>query len=101
MTVITSSWLHHRHGETLDEPIRAARALGASLMRLHLTPVLEGARARLGSRWTALLAHARAPDSGETTSLLARPLLRSLEVGCLVTLLPLVVLASGALESLP
>jgi sugar phosphate isomerase/epimerase len=59
MAVITSSWLQHRHGETLDEPIRAARALRASLMRLHLTPVLEGARARLGSRWTALIAHAR------------------------------------------
>jgi sugar phosphate isomerase/epimerase len=60
MTVITSSWLHHQRGETLDEPIRAARALGASLMRLHLTPVLEGARARLGSRWTDMVAHARA-----------------------------------------
>jgi sugar phosphate isomerase/epimerase len=60
MTVITSSWLHHRPGETLDEPVRAARALGAALMRLHLTPVLEGARARLGSRWAAMVAHARA-----------------------------------------
>jgi sugar phosphate isomerase/epimerase len=34
--------------------------IGASLVRLHLTPVLEGARARWGSKWDEMAAHASA-----------------------------------------
>jgi sugar phosphate isomerase/epimerase len=59
MTVIVSAWLMQRPGETLDTPIRLAATLGATLLRLHLTPVLEGARARAGTAWAAMAAHAR------------------------------------------
>lgn len=59
MAVIVSAWLMQRPGETLDTPIRLASALGATLLRLHLTPVLEGARARAGSAWAAMAEHAR------------------------------------------
>jgi 3-oxoisoapionate decarboxylase len=57
---ICSYWLQHQPGETLDEGIRAVPALGGSLIRIHLTPVLEGARARQGAQWDAMLRHARA-----------------------------------------
>jgi sugar phosphate isomerase/epimerase len=57
---ICSYWLHHEPGETLDEAIRATRAIGGSIIRMHLTPVLEGARARQGARWDVMLRHARA-----------------------------------------
>jgi sugar phosphate isomerase/epimerase len=56
---LCSYWLHHQPGETLDEAIRATRAIGGSVIRMHLTPVLEGARARHGARWSRMLAHAR------------------------------------------
>jgi sugar phosphate isomerase/epimerase len=56
---LCSYWLRHEPGETLDEAIRATRAIGGSVIRMHLTPVLEGARARQGARWTRMLAHAR------------------------------------------
>lgn len=56
---ITSFWLQHEPGETLDQAIRCTGALGATLIRLHLTPVLEGARAAWGARWEAMVAHAR------------------------------------------
>ena len=59
LTTIFSYWLAHRSGETLIEAIGAAEAVGASIFRMHLTPVLEGARAREGARWPALVAHAR------------------------------------------
>jgi sugar phosphate isomerase/epimerase len=74
-TVICSYWLSQEHGETLAEPIRRSVAIGAVLIRLHLTPVLEGARARQGARWSEMLAHsrltlrreaARAADAGVT-----------------------------------
>ncbi len=58
-TVICSYWLAHAAGETLAEPMRRAAAIGAGLLRLHLTPVLEGARAASGGRWDAMLSHAR------------------------------------------
>ncbi|SFC15198.1 WXG100 protein secretion system (Wss), protein YukD [Nocardioides terrae] len=52
-----------------------------------------------------LLAVARGPTAGgedaHGPALLVRPLLRALETACLVALLPLLVLAGGALESLP
>jgi sugar phosphate isomerase/epimerase len=56
---LCSYWLKHEPGETLEEAIRVARAIGASIIRIHLTPVLEGARAREGSRWHDMLRHAR------------------------------------------
>ena len=59
MAVIVSAWLLQQPGETLDTPVRIAAALQASLLRLHLTPVLEGARARHGRAWPAMAAHAR------------------------------------------
>jgi 3-oxoisoapionate decarboxylase len=59
LTPITSFWLSHQAGETLDDALRCSTALGARLLRLHLTPVLEGARAAHGSRWGEMLAHAR------------------------------------------
>ncbi len=72
-TVICSYWLHQVPGETLEEAVRCSAAVGAGLIRLHLTPVLEGARAAWGARWGEMLAHvhttlgreaARAADAG-------------------------------------
>jgi 3-oxoisoapionate decarboxylase len=62
---LCSYWLQHEPGETLDEAIRATRAIGGSTIRMHLTPVLEGARAKQGPRWSAMLAHARATLNAE------------------------------------
>jgi sugar phosphate isomerase/epimerase len=59
LTVICSDWLTQTPGETLARPIRCAVAVGASLLRLHLTPVLEGSRAAWGGRWDTMVAHAR------------------------------------------
>ena len=56
---LCSYWLQHVPGETLDEAIRATRTIGACTIRIHLTPVLEGARAKQGPRWQQLIAHAR------------------------------------------
>jgi hypothetical protein len=57
---LCSYWLLHVPGETLDEAIRATRAVGGTTIRMHLTPVLEGARARQGDTWEQMLRHARA-----------------------------------------
>lgn len=57
--VVLSTGLSHESGETLERAITHACAVGAATIRLGLTPVLEGARARWGSRWHALVAHAR------------------------------------------
>ena len=57
--ILFSYWLQHEPGETLDAALACASALGARTIRLHLTPVLEGARAARGAQWTAMLAHAR------------------------------------------
>jgi len=56
---LCSYWLQHTAGETLEEAIRATRAIGGTTIRIHLTPVLEGARAKQGSKWRAMLDHAR------------------------------------------
>ena len=56
---LCSYWLQHVPGETLDEAIRATRAIGGSTIRMHLTPVLEGARAKHGPKWHQMRAHAR------------------------------------------
>src|SRR3954447_25751497 len=57
--VICSYWLSQQEGETLAEPVRRSAAIGAGLIRLHLTPVLEGARAKPGARWGRMLDHSR------------------------------------------
>jgi sugar phosphate isomerase/epimerase len=59
MTRICSFWLAHETGETLSNAIRCTKAVGASIIRFHLTPVLEGARAALGERWGEMVSHAR------------------------------------------
>jgi sugar phosphate isomerase/epimerase len=59
MTPLCSDWLLHQPGETLGRALHYTAALGAPLLRLHLTPVLEGARAAQGPRWQTLLDHAR------------------------------------------
>lgn len=59
MTVVCSTWLQHQPGETLVDARRVALATGAALLRMHLLPVLEGARAAQGDRWPALVSHAR------------------------------------------
>jgi sugar phosphate isomerase/epimerase len=56
---IYSYWLAQQPGETLTDPIRRAQAIRASIFRMHLTPVLEGARASWGPRWQEMVAHAR------------------------------------------
>lgn len=56
---LCSYWLQHVPGETLDEAIRATRAVGGRIIRMHLTPVLEGARAKQGARWRQMIDHAR------------------------------------------
>ena len=58
-TRIYSHWLAQEAGETLEDATARARAIGASVLRLHLTPVLEGARASWGARWDGMVAHAR------------------------------------------
>jgi sugar phosphate isomerase/epimerase len=73
MTPIVSVGLTHERGETLETAIGSARALGAGLIRLGLTPVLEGSRAAWGARWDEMRSHAvstlvneapRAADAG-------------------------------------
>jgi 3-oxoisoapionate decarboxylase len=59
LSIVCSEWLTQRPGETLAHATRCAKALGASLLRLHLTPVLEGARAVCGVRWEEMVTHAR------------------------------------------
>jgi sugar phosphate isomerase/epimerase len=59
MTIICSTWLQHEPGETLASARRIAAHLGGALIRMHLTPVLEGGRAAQGDRWPRLVDHAR------------------------------------------
>jgi sugar phosphate isomerase/epimerase len=58
LTPIVSVGLTHERGETLETAIGGARAIGARLIRLGLTPVLEGARAAWGARWEDMRSHA-------------------------------------------
>jgi sugar phosphate isomerase/epimerase len=60
MVPVCSFWLSHRPDETLTEAIRCTRGVGGGLIRFHLTPVLEGARASWGARWHEMGEHARA-----------------------------------------
>ena len=63
---ICSFWLSHTPGEDLSDAVRCTSAVGARLLRFHLTPVLEGARARWGARWNEMIAHAHATLRRET-----------------------------------
>lgn len=56
---ICSYWLQQEPGETLQQAIRCASGVGARILRMHLTPVLEGGRAALGPRWAGMFQHAR------------------------------------------
>src|SRR4051812_8358308 len=79
MTPLCSDWLLHEPGETLDHALRYTAALGARLLRLHLTPVLEGARARHKTRWQTLLDHARAVLNDAAPKAAARGLVLAIE----------------------
>lgn len=59
MAIVCSTWLQHQPGETMADIRRVAVALRATLIRMHLAPVLEGARAAQGDRWPTIVAHAR------------------------------------------
>jgi len=59
LAVVTSFWLSHRPAETLEQAVRCTKAVGASILRFHLTPVLEGGRAALGQAWHDMVVHAR------------------------------------------
>jgi 3-oxoisoapionate decarboxylase len=63
---ICSFWLAHQSGETLEQAVRCCTGIGARILRFHLTPVLEGARASWGGRWHEMLAHARETLTRET-----------------------------------
>jgi 3-oxoisoapionate decarboxylase len=63
---ICSFWLAQQPGETLADAVRCCSALGARTLRFHLTPVLEGGRARCGERWRTMLAHARSTLTRES-----------------------------------
>ena len=64
---ICSFWLSHTAGgEDLSEAVRCTRAVGAKILRFHLTPVLEGARAKWGPLWHEMIAHAHGTLRRET-----------------------------------
>lgn len=79
LTVITSFWLAHQPGETLDQAIRCTTAVGARLLRFHLTPVLEGARASLGQSWFEMIAHACSTLSTESAKVADSGLILAIE----------------------
>jgi len=56
MTAVVSSGLHHGDFDTC---VRAAKALGAKLIRFALTPILCGDRAAAGEKWPQLVANVR------------------------------------------
>jgi sugar phosphate isomerase/epimerase len=76
---ICSFWLAQQPGETLDDAIRCTRGVGATLLRLHLTPVLEGARAACGPRWQQMVAHARETLARESPKVAAAGLTLAIE----------------------
>jgi sugar phosphate isomerase/epimerase len=78
MTPIVSTGLRHQPGESLKAAVTHARAIGATVVRLGLTPVLEGSRAALGPRWLTLVAHAR--------STLAREAPRAADAGMTIAI---------------
>ena len=56
---VVSYWLQHEPDETLDRAIQCSSGVGARILRMHLTPVLEGNRSKLGPRWSTMIQHAR------------------------------------------
>ena len=64
---ICSHGLSQSPDETLAEAIRCTQGIGSSLLRMHATPVLEGARAEWGERWSAMVDHARRLLASERT----------------------------------
>ena len=56
---VISYWVQHEPDETLERAIHCASGVGARILRMHLTPVLEGNRSALGSRWPTMIQHAR------------------------------------------
>ena len=59
VTRIASFWLAHEPGETLANAIRCTGAIGASIIRLHLTPGARGGGrrwARAGTKWSRMRA---------------------------------------------
>jgi sugar phosphate isomerase/epimerase len=74
---IVSTGLMQQSGETLEDATRCARGIGARVIRVGLSPVLEGSRSRWGARWPEMSAHARetlireAPRAGEAGLVLA------------------------------
>lgn len=79
LSPVCSCWLDQQPGETLAEPIRCATAIGATIIRLHLTPVLEGARASWGPRWGEMVDHARATLRRESPKAAAAGLVLAIE----------------------
>ena len=96
MTPLCSDWLLHQPGETLDRALHNTAAIGARLLRLHLTPVLEGARAAQGPRWPALLDHARRVLGGAAAQAAARGLSLAIENHQDLTSEELLAIAAGA-----
>lgn len=78
-TRICSFWLSQQLGETLEDAVRCTRAIGANIIRFHLTPVLEGARASHGPRWNEMNAHARATLRRESSRVADAELVLAIE----------------------
>jgi sugar phosphate isomerase/epimerase len=76
---VSSFWLAHRAGETLEDAVRCCTALGATILRFHLTPVLEGGRGRWGDQWHAMLGHARATLRRESSRIADAGLILAIE----------------------
>ena len=79
LTPICSFWLAQQPGETLEDGVRCAAALGAPILRVHLTPVVEGARSAWGPRWADLVAHGRATVKREASRVADAGLILAIE----------------------
>jgi sugar phosphate isomerase/epimerase len=79
IVVVYSHWLSLEAGETLSDATARAKAIGAPILRLHLTPVLEGARARWGARWPEMVTHARGTLQREAPGVEAAGLILAIE----------------------
>jgi len=76
---VCSFWLSHTPGEDLREAVRCTSALGARILRFHLTPVLEGARAAWGARWREMIEHAHATLRRESSRIADAGLVLAIE----------------------
>ena len=60
-SVVSQLLREHAEAERgIETAVSHGRAVGSTLVRLGLTPVLEGSRARWGEQWPAFVAHAKA-----------------------------------------